>query len=79
MYKRQILYQVADGVATITLNRPAKLNAFNDEMIGETLDALRAAGRDDAARCIVLTGAGQRGRWRRTRAWPRASTPIAAR
>ena len=54
-----ILYDVADGVATITLNRPAKLNAFNDEMIGETLDALRAAGRDDAARCIVLTGAGR--------------------
>ena len=54
-----ILYQVADGVATITLNRPAKLNAFNDEMIGETLDALRAARRDDAARCIVLTGAGR--------------------
>ncbi len=54
-----ILYDVAGGVATITLNRPAKLNAFNDEMIGETLDALRAAGRDDAARCIVITGAGR--------------------
>jgi len=54
-----ILYAVADGVATITLNRPSKLNAFNDAMIGETLDALRAAGRDAAARCIVLTGAGR--------------------
>ena len=54
-----ILYEVADGVATITLNRPSKLNAFNDAMIGETLDALNAAARDDAARSIVLTGAGR--------------------
>ena len=54
-----ILYEVADGVATITLNRPSKLNAFNDAMIGETLDALKAAARDDAARSIVLTGAGR--------------------
>ena len=54
-----ILYAVADGVATITLNRPAKLNAFNDEMIAETVEALRAAGRDEAARCVVLTAAGR--------------------
>ena len=54
-----ILYAVADGVATITLNRPAKLNAFNDQMIAETVEALRAAGRDEAARCVVLTGAGR--------------------
>ncbi len=54
-----ILYEVADGVATITLNRPAKLNAFDDTMIAETLDALKAAGRDEAARCVVLTGAGR--------------------
>lgn len=54
-----ILYEVADGVATITLNRPSKLNAFNDAMIGETLDALKAAARDDAVRSIVLTGAGR--------------------
>ena len=54
-----ILYELADGVATITLNRPARLNAFDDTMIAETLDALKAAGRDEAARCVVLTGAGR--------------------
>jgi 2-(1,2-epoxy-1,2-dihydrophenyl)acetyl-CoA isomerase len=54
-----ILYAVNDGVAAITLNRPSKLNAFNDQMIGETTDAFKAAGRDGAVRCVVLTGAGR--------------------
>lgn len=54
-----IRYEWADGVVTITLNRPDKLNAFNDAMIGETVDAFKAAGRDDAVRCVVLTGAGR--------------------
>lgn len=54
-----ILYEVADGVGTITLNRPSKLNAFNDQMIGETTDAFKSAGRDAAVRCVVITGAGR--------------------
>ena len=54
-----ILYQVSDGVASITLNRPSKLNAFNDRMIGETTDAFKSAGRDAAVRCVVITGAGR--------------------
>lgn len=54
-----IQYEAADGVATITLNRPDKLNAFNDPMIGETLDAFKRAGRDEAVRCIVISGAGR--------------------
>ncbi len=54
-----ILYSVSDGVATITLNRPAKLNAFDDQMIAETTDVFKSAGRDGAVRCIVLTGAGR--------------------
>ena len=54
-----ILHDVKDGVATITLNRPSKLNAFNDQMIAETTEAFKAAGRDEAVRCVVITGAGR--------------------
>lgn len=55
-----LLYEKRDGVATITLNRPRALNAFNREMNRELLDAIRDGDRDDAVRCFVLTGAGDR-------------------
>lgn len=54
-----ILYDVADGIATITLNRPTTLNAFNDKMIAETTDAFKQAGRDKVIRCVVITGNGR--------------------
>lgn len=54
-----IQYGVDDGVATVTLNRPERLNAFNEQMIAETTEAIRAAGRDRIVRCVVLTGAGR--------------------
>lgn len=54
-----ILYEVEQGVGRITLNRPAKLNAFNDQMIAETTDALKSAARNADVRCVVLTGAGR--------------------
>ncbi|RMG95437.1 MAG: 2-(1,2-epoxy-1,2-dihydrophenyl)acetyl-CoA isomerase [Chloroflexi bacterium] len=54
-----ILYAASDGIATITLNRPDTLNAFNDQMIRETTDAFKQAGRDSSVRCIVLTGNGR--------------------
>lgn len=54
-----LLYQVADGVATLTLNRPDKLNAFDDALLGALDEALRQAERDAAVRCLVLTGAGR--------------------
>jgi 2-(1,2-epoxy-1,2-dihydrophenyl)acetyl-CoA isomerase len=54
-----ILYEVSDRVATITLNRPDKLNAFNDQMIQESIDAFKQAGRSDDVRCVLITGAGR--------------------
>ncbi len=54
-----VLYEVGDGVATITLNRPDSLNAFNSQMIHETADAFKQSGRDASVRCVVLTGAGR--------------------
>ncbi|HYC61454.1 MAG TPA: enoyl-CoA hydratase-related protein [Thermoanaerobaculia bacterium] len=48
-----------DAVATITLNRPEKLNAFSGTMREDLLDALRACEADDAMRVVVITGAGR--------------------
>lgn len=54
-----ILFDVADGVATITLNRPEKLNAFTDQMIAETTKAFKQAGYEKEVRCVILTGNGR--------------------
>lgn len=53
-----VLYQVEDGVALITLNRPRKKNAFNDPQWDGLRDALDAARRDPAVAVAVVTGAG---------------------
>lgn len=50
---------IEDSVATITLDRPEKLNAFSGTMREELLDALRSCERDDAVRALVITGAGR--------------------
>ncbi|MDQ3706809.1 MAG: enoyl-CoA hydratase-related protein [Chloroflexota bacterium] len=54
-----ILYNLDEGVLTITLNRPDVLNAFNRKMTDELQDAFKKAERDSEVRCIVLTGAGR--------------------
>jgi enoyl-CoA hydratase/carnithine racemase len=54
-----ILYSVADGVATVTLNRPDKLNAWRGQMEQEVRAAMKLATDDDSVRVIVLTGAGK--------------------
>ena len=54
-----IQYQVEQTVATIAFNRPASLNAFNDQMMVETQHALQACGEDSSVRCVVLTGRGR--------------------
>ncbi|QUH03082.1 enoyl-CoA hydratase/isomerase family protein [Saccharopolyspora erythraea] len=55
----QITFEVADGVATITLNRPERLNAFTAVMRAELVDAFDAVDADDDVRVAVVTGAGR--------------------
>jgi 2-(1,2-epoxy-1,2-dihydrophenyl)acetyl-CoA isomerase len=54
-----ILYNLSDGVGTITLNRPQAYNAFTVQMHQELMSALKQAERDQAVRCIIVTGAGK--------------------
>jgi len=54
-----ILFDVEEGIATITLNRPDKLNAYVPEMGDEVVDAFARARDDDAVRVVILTGAGR--------------------
>lgn len=54
-----ILYEVEDSILTITLNRPEALNAFNNEMLFELIDACDHADADDDVKAIIITGAGR--------------------
>lgn len=55
----QILLDVADGVATITLNRPEQLNAFTNTMMRELIDAFDVCDANDEVRAVIVTGAGR--------------------
>ena len=57
MAYQEILYEVREGVATVTLNRPDKLNAYVPEMGNEIVEAFGAARADDSVGCVVVTGA----------------------
>ena len=56
----QIDYEVNDRIATITLNRPEKLNAYTRIMGEEIVDAIDRTDGDDAVRAVIFTGAGER-------------------
>jgi enoyl-CoA hydratase/carnithine racemase len=55
----EILYEKSGHVATVTLNRPAKRNAYSETMVHEILKALEDARDDDEIRAVILTGAGK--------------------
>src|SRR5260221_9446411 len=54
-----ILYSVEGGITRITMNRPEKRNALNDELIAGLKDALRRANHDEEVRVVLLSGAGE--------------------
>ncbi|MDI3328450.1 MAG: enoyl-CoA hydratase-related protein [Alicyclobacillaceae bacterium] len=53
-----VLYEVREGVGTVTINRPEVLNALTDEVLSGMTSALAEAERDERVRCVVITGAG---------------------
>lgn len=59
MSYQNILFDLKDGVAKLTLNRPDRLNSFNVQMHGEVRDALGKLAKEPTARVLVLTGAGR--------------------
>ncbi len=56
----QVLYEVADGIATVTLNNPEKRNMLSGQMLTELVAAMEEARDSDAVRAVVLTGAGDK-------------------
>ena len=56
---QDILYEVSEGIATITLNRPDKLNAFTGRMMHEIISALDITDADDDVKVVIFTGAGR--------------------
>ncbi len=54
-----ILYQVENGICTITLNRPDSYNSFNNEMSYELIDALKTAEKDELTRVVILAATGK--------------------
>jgi enoyl-CoA hydratase len=51
---------IADGIATLTFNRPKALNALNTALLEELVDALDSIGKDETIRVLILTGAGEK-------------------
>ena len=56
----QIKLDIADGIATVTLHRPDKMNAFTRTMMAEFIDAIDTTDADDSVRAVVVTGHGDR-------------------
>ena len=55
-----VKYEIADGVATVTLDNPEKRNMLSGQMLAELVDAMKAARDSDDVRAVVLTGSGEK-------------------
>ncbi len=57
---QNLLVDIADGISTITINRPSKLNALNKETIEELHEAIKQSNSDTSIKVIILTGSGEK-------------------
>src|SRR5947208_14898818 len=55
-----LLFEIKDGVALITINRPDKLNALNDQVVDELADAAERVATEDAIKGAIISGAGSK-------------------
>jgi len=60
MSEQEVLYEVSDGIATITINRPKKYNALNIAVVKRLRELFEQAEKDESVRVVVLTGAGEK-------------------
>jgi 2-(1,2-epoxy-1,2-dihydrophenyl)acetyl-CoA isomerase len=59
MAYEKITYDLSDGIATVTLNRPEVFNALDAQLARELHDAIIASSEDEAVRVVILTGTGR--------------------
>lgn len=78
MAYEDILYEIRNGVAWITINRPEKMNAFRGTTCDELIKALNKAGYDRSVGAIVLAGAGDKAFARAATSRPTTATTMAA-
>ncbi len=57
---KEVILEVEDGIATITLNRPDKMNAFTGPMMADMIAAFDETDAEDDAKAVIVTGAGDR-------------------
>ena len=57
---KEIILDIEDGIATLTLNRPEKMNAFTGKMMQEMIEAFDITDADDSVRVVIVTGHGER-------------------
>ena len=59
MEYEDVIYEVQDSIATITLNRPERMNSFSDALLSNWASSITRAAEDDDVRVVVVTGAGR--------------------
>ncbi|MFM8795064.1 MAG: enoyl-CoA hydratase-related protein, partial [Acidimicrobiales bacterium] len=59
MELQEVSLDVANGIATVTLNRPDKLNAFTGRMMNELIEVFDRTDADDGVKTVIITGAGR--------------------